>query len=91
VYILAIGLGGTGRETFYVGETESFSGRLKQHRSRFGKDSVKAAVLPVKGGKSEARKIETLVIRRLVKEGFPMEAIGDIDNNAVNYDNYYAK
>ena len=80
VYLLSIKKNDAAPTRFYVGESESFASRLGQHRATYGIDRVEAAAISVRGGKSEARKVETLIIRKLVEEGFPMEAIGDIDN-----------
>ena len=63
---------------FYVGETDLLSQRLKQHRAK-GKNwaSLSAIVIPVKGGKSEARQLETLLIRKMAQEGFHMVSVAD--------------
>ena len=72
---------------FYVGETESLSQRLSQHRSKgSGKGGVdkgdwkhmNAVVFPItEGGKSMALTIETLLIRRLSKMGYPLISLTD--------------
>ena len=63
---------------YYVGETDSLSKRLTQHR-RKGNDwaMLKAAVVGMKGGKSDSRHVESLLIRRLAKEGYDMVSIID--------------
>ncbi|KAL7495396.1 hypothetical protein ACHAWT_003896 [Skeletonema menzelii] len=72
VYILQIG------KKFYVGETDSLSQRLSQHRSK-GKDwsSLSAVAIQIEEGKSHARNIESLVIRSLAKDGFDMLSVTD--------------
>ena len=73
VYILQIG------KKFYVGETDSLSQRLSQHRSRKGKDwsSLSAVAIPIEEGKSHARNVESLVIRKMAKDGFDMLSVTD--------------
>ena len=54
-----------------------FTQRLNEHRSKFGSNNVFAAAANVEGGKSEAQRIETISIRRMVASGFQMESIMD--------------
>ncbi|KAL7524116.1 hypothetical protein ACHAXR_003200 [Thalassiosira sp. AJA248-18] len=63
---------------YYVGETDSLSQRLSQHRSK-GKDwsSLSAIAISVEGGKSYARNLESLVIQRMAKSGFNLVSITD--------------
>ncbi len=72
VYILQIG------KKYYVGETDSLSQRLSQHRSK-GKDwsSLSAVAIQIEEGKSHARNVESLVIRRMAKDGFDMLSVTD--------------
>lgn len=72
VYILQIG------KKYYVGETDSLSQRLAQHRSK-GKDwsSLSAVAIRIEEGKSHARNVESLVIRRMAKDGFDMLSVTD--------------
>ena len=63
---------------YYVGETDSMQRRLQQHRAKGGPwTSLTALALPVSGGKSQARNMESLVIQRLAKAGFELVSISD--------------
>ena len=64
---------------FYVGETDSLSQRLRQHRAKGGAWSqVFAAAFRITEGKSQARNVESLlVIRALATSGFDMVSIAD--------------
>lgn len=63
---------------YYVGETESIQRRLSQHRAKGGAWSSLAAVaIPVTGGKTHARNMESLVIQKLAKAGFQLESTSD--------------
>ena len=75
VYILEIG---TNPPQYYVGETDSLSRRLSQHR-RKGPEwaQLRAAAVPVPEGKSDSRSIESLTIRKLAKAGYDLVSIAD--------------
>jgi len=75
VYVLQVG---DDEKRFYVGETDSLSQRLSQHRSK-GKDwsSLSAIAVKVKEGKSTARNVESLVIQQMAKDGFNLISITD--------------
>ena len=78
VYLLSVS--GDSGEAYYVGETDSFSRRLRTHRSRRKGDEwadIDAYVVPVPGGKSTARGVEAALIRKLVKEGFKLVSVTD--------------
>jgi hypothetical protein len=76
VYILE--LGDEDELRYYVGETDSLHRRLGQHRSKGGPwAQLTAAALPVSGGKTQARNVESLVIRKLAKAGFLLESVWD--------------
>lgn len=77
VYILQIG-DERRKMRYYVGETDSLSQRLAQHRSK-GKDwsSLIAIAIKIEGGKSSARNVESLVIQRMAKRGFNLVSITD--------------
>lgn len=78
IYILELGNAENGETRFYVGETDSLRGRLSQHRNKGGEwKSVTAAALPIAGGKTQARLVESLLIRKLAKAGFRLESIAD--------------
>ena len=66
------------RMRYYVGETDSLSQRLSQHRSK-GKDwsSLSAIAVKIKEGKSTARNVESLVIQQMAKDGFNLVSITD--------------
>ena len=55
--------------SFYVGETEGVSQRLRQHRAKEGWNEVEMLALAVKGGKSSARSVETKLINALKECG----------------------
>ena len=76
VYILQIGR--ENRSRYYVGETDSLSQRLSQHRSK-GEDwsSLSAVAIQIEEGKSHARNVESLVIQRMAKDGFDMLSVTD--------------
>eukprot|EP00547_Thalassionema_nitzschioides_P000045 CAMPEP_0194209404 /NCGR_PEP_ID=MMETSP0156-20130528/7541_1 /TAXON_ID=33649 /ORGANISM="Thalassionema nitzschioides, Strain L26-B" /LENGTH=1217 /DNA_ID=CAMNT_0038936571 /DNA_START=172 /DNA_END=3825 /DNA_ORIENTATION=- len=85
VYILAVPIrddhSSNERHHFYVGETDSFLQRLSQHRrkkaSKFDWSLASAAVFQIPGGKSDARLVESLVIRQLAQHGFDMISVAD--------------
>ena len=72
VYILQIG-----DERYYVGETDSLSRRLSQHRSKGNQEwrQLNAIAIKIDAGKSLARNIENRVIRQKVKSGFNLISI----------------
>lgn len=55
---------------FYVGETDSISKRLKQHRRNQKKATAHALLVAINGGKTEAREHETTIIRELSSRGY---------------------
>jgi predicted GIY-YIG superfamily endonuclease len=63
---------------YYVGETDSLSQRLRQHRMKGGRkwSQCRAFALPV-DNKSQARAFESLLIRELARSGFSMESLTD--------------
>ena len=77
VYILQIG-DEENEMRYYVGETDSLSQRLSQHRSK-GKSwsSLSAIAIEIDEGKSYARSIESLVIKRMARSGFELVSIAD--------------
>ena len=71
-----------GLPKYYVGETDSFSRRIKKHRSKKADGmrwkEISAAVAPLpSGGKSHARMIETSLIKQLTKGGFDLVSKDD--------------
>ena len=77
VYILQIG-DEESKMRYYVGETDSLSQRLSQHRSK-GKEwsSLSAVAIKNDGGKSKSRNIESLVIQQMAKRGYNLISIAD--------------
>lgn len=77
VYVLQVGEEDN-KMRYYVGETDSLSQRLNQHRSK-GKDwkDLNAIAISIEGGKSIARNVESLVIQRMAKSGFHLTSISD--------------
>ena len=63
---------------YYVGETDAFAQRLKQHRKKGGVwAGVDAIAVPLPGGKSESRVAESILIQKLAKAGFPLQSSHD--------------
>lgn len=63
---------------YYVGETDSISKRLRQHRAKGGAWlEATAAVFPISGGKTQARNMESLAIQRLAQAGFQLISVSD--------------
>ena len=72
VYILNV------EDRFYVGETDSFSKRIQQHRVKGSAwKNLKVAVVAIKGGKSVARNFESLLIQNLAQKGFDLISVHD--------------
>lgn len=68
----------SGDHKYYVGESDSFSKRLNSHRKKSGIwSSADAIVFPIADGKSEARAVESILIRRMAQQGFPLESTFD--------------
>jgi len=66
------------RPRYYVGETDSISQRLLQHRRKGGEWAMSSTIaLSVRGGKSQARNIESLLIQKLAKTGFDLISTSD--------------
>jgi hypothetical protein len=74
VYILQIG-DDKSKMKYYVGETNSLSRRLSEHRSKW--PNLYAIAIKIDGGKSLARNVESLVIQRMAKSGFNLVNIAD--------------
>lgn len=60
---------------YYVGESDSLSRRLSEHRSKW--PNLNAIAIKIDGGKSLARHVESLVIQRMSKSGFNLDNIAD--------------
>jgi len=67
------------RRRYYVGETDSLSKRLKQHRAKGSNwaDATAVVVRISRGGKSGARSVESLVIQTMAQMGFDMVSVAD--------------
>ena len=63
--------------TFYVGETDSLSQRLKKHRGKGGPWSGSRTIAFPVGDKTEARAWESRLIQKMAQSGFRMESITD--------------
>lgn len=84
LYVLE--LQGEDSKCFYVGETDSLSQRLAQHRAKGGAwSNASIAAFRVKEGKSQARHFECLAIRELAARGFNMVSIVDGRRKAKPY------
>ena len=67
-----------GLRYYYVGETDSFQQRLKQHRSKGGFwPSADAIVVPIADGRTEARAMESKLIQKMAQAGFLLQSIHD--------------
>jgi MutS domain V/MutS domain I len=78
VYVLRLEGSDEGRPCYYIGETDSFQQRLRQHRKKGGSwSSVEAIALPILGGKSESRAMESLLIQKLAKAGYALKSTHD--------------
>ena len=71
VYALLVG------DAVYVGETDAIAQRLSQHRAKPGWAGAAGAVVGVAGGRSEARRVETLAIRALERQGVELVSGAD--------------
>jgi predicted GIY-YIG superfamily endonuclease len=62
---------------YYIGETDSMSQRLRQHRKKGTPWKYsKAVIFPVEN-KTEARYWESLLIQELAQAGFRLESLSD--------------
>jgi len=72
LYVLQVG------QSFYVGETDSLSQRIRQHRSKGGIWSQSSTIaVKVNGGKSNARNLESRVIQKIAQSGFSVLSTTD--------------
>lgn len=62
--------------TYYVGETENFQQRIREHRGKFGKLPERMWLFPLRD-RSQARALETLLIRFFIKEGVQILSTSD--------------
>jgi len=62
---------------YYVGETDSFSKRVSQHRRNKERSGAYIMVAPIPGGKSDARTLETRMIRAMQSKGFELISAAD--------------
>lgn len=72
LYVLKVG------QSFYVGETDSLSQRIRQHRSKGGLWSQSSTIaVKVSGGKSNARNLESRIIQKIAQNGFSVLSTTD--------------
>ncbi len=72
LYVLKVG------QSFYVGETDSLSQRIRQHRSKGGLWSQSSTIaVKVRGGKSNARNLESRIIQKIAQNGFSVLSTTD--------------
>ena len=62
--------------SLYIGETESLASRVERHRSNYGRD-IQIGIVRVQGGRSAARKAETLAIRECHARGIRLSSAHD--------------
>jgi hypothetical protein len=67
----------SGTARYYVGETDSISKRLAQHRKKGGAWKASRTIVFPLGNKSMARYCESALIGALAREGYPLESLGD--------------
>jgi len=65
------------RNGFYVGETDSLAQRIRQHRSRSGWSDGTTIAVRVEGGKTNARNLESRLIRKFASAGLPLLSVVD--------------
>ena len=73
--------------SFYCGESDDLHGRIVDHRRgpRGRRRGEEFAFVPVVGGKSLARHIETRTIEALLRRGFPVRPVrGDANHRNFN-------
>lgn len=70
VYVLQVG------RSFYVGETDALSQRIRQHRSKGG-DWSNCSTIAVKVRKGNARNLESRLIQSLVQNGYDVLSVAD--------------
>jgi hypothetical protein len=63
--------------SYYVGETDDLPQRLKRHRAKKGWSNLTAIAIPIPGGKSHARVLESQLIQKLAKAGVSLESTYD--------------
>jgi len=72
LYVLQVG------QSFYVGETDSLSQRIRQHRSKGGIWAQSSTIaVKVNGGKSNARNLESRIIQKIAQSGFSVLSTTD--------------
>ena len=67
----------TSSSRYYVGETDSISQRLNQHRRKGNKWANSSAVAFPVNDKTQARYWESALIRELVRKNYSLESISD--------------
>jgi predicted GIY-YIG superfamily endonuclease len=72
VYVMQVG------GSFYVGESDSFSQRIRQHRSKGGAWARASAIaVKVHGGKSNAKNLESRLIQKIAQSGYDLISTTD--------------
>ncbi|GKY93031.1 hypothetical protein MPSEU_000271400 [Mayamaea pseudoterrestris] len=78
VYIMSLCETGSEARKYYVGETDSLRQRIEQHRAKGDSwSNAETIAIPVSEGKTEARALESLLIRTLAKAGVDLVSIAD--------------
>ena len=70
VYVLEVG------QSYYVGETDSLSQRIRQHRSKGG-DWANSTTIAVQVDKASARNLESRLIQKLAQKGCDLLSVTD--------------
>jgi hypothetical protein len=85
VYVLSL-RGDSGSRTYYVGETDNLRQRIEQHRAK-GKSwmAADAIAIPLQDGKTEARALESLLIRTLARAG--VNLLSTTDGRSIRHGN----
>ena len=71
VYVLLV------KGRYYIGETDSLAKRIRHHRSKSGWADGSSVAVRVKGGKTNARNLESLLIRKFASAGLPLHSVTD--------------
>ena len=87
VYVLSFPADGrSSAKRYYIGETDNFRLRLKTHRAKGGVWAhVDTIVIPIVDGKTEARALESLLIRTLAKAG--VDLVSKVDGRVLRHGN----
>jgi len=85
VYVLEVPFRSGGARMVYVGETDNLRERINRHRERGDLELdwmfLGASAVPVQGGKSDARRFESILINKMGEAGFNLISVKDGRNS----------